>query len=79
MQLYGFFGIGARCLTGKFLSGQTNVNGKTVSFDPEFFFNYQWTPAGIKVGKTLSGFAEPGIGYKDLTMQVFVTNFQRNQ
>jgi len=65
MQLYGFFGLGARYYAEKLVSGENNTPGKTDDF-PSLFINTQWTPIGFHIGKTLSGFLEFGIGYKGL-------------
>lgn len=67
VQLYGFLGLGARYYTEKQVWGQQIAHiGININDFPTFFINSQWTPIGIRVGKTLSGFAEFGLGYKGL-------------
>ena len=65
VQLYGLIGLGARYTTDKLVSGENNIPGKEVTYTP-VFINTQWTPIGVRVGKTLSGFLELGLGYKGL-------------
>ena len=65
IQLYGFLGVGGRYTSDKLVSGENNTPGKEVDPAP-FFINTQWTPIGVHIGKTLSGFLELGVGYKGL-------------
>ena len=64
VQLYGIVGVGARYATEKQVSDPGGIS--YTEFHNPYFLNTQWTPIGVHVGKTLSGFLELGVGYKGL-------------
>jgi len=74
VQLYGLIGLGGRYYSEHQVSGQST--GTNNGF-PNLFFNSQWTPLGVRVGKQLSGFAEFGLGYKGLVNAGVCYRFNR--
>jgi len=66
VQLYGLFGVGGRHYSEKMVSSDNLLISPSDNYTAPWFLNTQWTPIGVHVGKTLSGFLEFGIGYKGL-------------
>jgi hypothetical protein len=75
VQLYGLVGLGGRYYHEQQVSGQST--GEILNAFPNLFFNSQWTPIGVQVGKKLSGFAELGLGYKGLVNAGVCYRFNR--
>ena len=75
VQLYGLAGLGCRYYSEHQVSGQSTTG--TMGIFPNWFVNSQWTPIGIRAGKTLSGFAELGLGYKGLVNAGVCYRFSR--
>ena len=74
IQLYGLIGLGGRYYSEHQVSGQSA--GTNDGF-PNLFFNSQWTPLGVRVGKQLSGFVDLGLGYKGLVNAGVCYRFSR--
>ncbi len=73
-QFYGLVGLGGRYYRETQVYGQ--ATGNTNAF-PNYFFNSQWTPLGVRAGRQLSGFAELGLGYKGLVNAGLCYRFSR--
>lgn len=70
LKLYGLVGAGATLYSQKFVpnTGDSETNSKV-------HFNFQITPIGIKIGKTVGAFAEAGFGYKGILSAGLFANF----
>lgn len=61
LTLYSKGGIGITYRHSKDIPSSSQSEGK-VEKDDDFFFNFQESPIGIELGRTLCGFAEVGFG-----------------
>ncbi len=61
VNVYGLFGLGATFIHQK-IQGDNGALSKTA----DTYFNFQISPVGVSIGKSLRGFAETGFGYKGI-------------
>lgn len=59
LSLYGLVGAGATLMSQRYIpdTGEESTNNNV-------FFNFQFTPIGLKYGNRFGGFVEAGFGYK---------------
>lgn len=60
IQLYGMLGVGQRTYS------ETGGSSTYTEVFPRNFINTQWTPIGLRFGRTLGGYVEFGFGYKGI-------------
>lgn len=70
LKLYGTLGAGATLYSQKFVP-----NTGDSETDSKVHLNFQITPIGVKVGKSVGVFAEAGFGYKGILSAGLFANF----
>jgi hypothetical protein len=66
ISLYGLAGFGGTRYGLEYKPSGTTSNGFEAKSEAEYYFNYQLTPIGIRLGSTFGFFAELGFGYRGI-------------